>query len=96
MFCLRLRNAAPTTYLPATLITAMKRCGASSDFGSVTGTPAGIINYRGSYILVGIPDIGVGNGIQRYAGNSTVSGDPNAWIDLRISVKDGDITYISG
>ena len=85
--------------IPAEFITQMQRCGASSNFGSSTGTPPGIIYYRSSYILVGIPDIGVGNGIQRYLGQNNViypAGDPNAFIDLRISVLNGQYTLISG
>jgi hypothetical protein len=88
--------------LPADLIAAMKRCGASNDFGSSTGSPVGIINYRGSYVLVGIPGIGQDNGLQRYMGASVVNGsgdqigDPSAFIDLRFSVINGQYTYISG
>ena len=92
------RNATGAP-LPADLITQMKRCGASSDFGSSTGSPAGIIYYRSSYLLVGIPGIGVGNGIQRYVGQNNITypaGDPNAFIDLRISVLNGQYTVISG
>jgi hypothetical protein len=79
--------------LPADLISAVQRCGGSSDFGS---KPSGILNYRSAYILVGIPGIGVNNGLQRYIGNSNASGDPNAAIDLRISVLNGNYSYISG
>lgn len=82
-----------STPLPAGLISAVQRCGGSSDFGS---KPSGIINYRGAYVLVGIPEIGTGNGLQRYLGNNTPSGDPNAGVDLRFSVLNGDYTYISG
>lgn len=69
--------------------TAMRRCGASSNFASV-------LRYRSAYILVGIPGIGVNNGLQKYVGAFGGSGDPNAWIDLRISVLNGEYTYISG
>jgi hypothetical protein len=89
-------NGSP---LSASLITAMKNCGASSNFGSSTGTPAGILYYRSSYILVGIPGIGVGIGEQRYVGGNNVTypqGDPNAFIDLRISVLNGQYTVVSG
>jgi hypothetical protein len=85
--------AGSPALLPAGLISAVQRCGASSTFGSV---PPGIINYRSAYVLLGIPEIGTGNGIERYVGNSTFNGDPNAAIDLRFSVLDGDYTYISG
>jgi hypothetical protein len=96
----------PTTNYPLStdLVNAIKRCGASNDFGSansgIVTSPLssydGIIHYRGAYVLVGIPGIGVGNGLQRYVGNSIVDGDPNAVIDLRISVFNGEYTYISG
>jgi len=82
--------------LPAGLIAAMKRCGAYSNFGSSTGSPAGFINYRGSYVLVGIPGISSGNTLQQYIGTSIAQGDPNAFIDLRFSVTNGQYTYISG
>lgn len=36
------------------------------------------------------------NGIQRYVGDTTPTGDPNAAIDLRFSVLNGEYTYISG
>ena len=84
--------------LPAGLITAVKRCGGSSDFGSSNGTPVGIINYRGAYLLVGVPGIGTGNGIQRYLGVATGTlgkdGDPLAAIDVRFSITNGIYTYI--
>lgn len=87
------RNATPNTYLPANLITAMQRCGAFANFGS---NPPGFINYRGSYVLVGIPGINSADSLQNYIGNSTPTGDPNAFIDLRFSVVNGQYTYISG
>jgi hypothetical protein len=79
--------------LPAGLIAAIKRCGGSSTFAS---SPSGFINYRSAYLLLGIPGTGTGNGIERYVGNSTSTGDPNAAIDLRFSVLNGEYTYISG
>jgi hypothetical protein len=79
--------------LPTGLIAAIKRCGGSNDFGS---KPSGVLNYRSAYVLVGIPGIGVDNGLQKYIGDSTATGDPNAAIDLRISVLNGEYTYISG
>ena len=85
--------AGSPSLLPAGLISAIQRCGGSSDFGS---GPSGIINYRGAYVLLGIPGIGTNNGIQRYVGNTSGSGDPNAAIDLRFSVSNGAYTYISG
>ena len=82
--------------LPAGLITAMQNCGASSNFGSSIGSPSGFINYRSSYILVGIPGCGTGNGLEKYRGLNIVGGDPNAFLDLRFSVLNGQYTYISG
>ena len=86
-------NGSP---LPAGLITAMQNCGASSNFGSSIGSPPGFINYRSSYILVGIPGCGTGNGLEKYRGLDIVGGDPNAFLDLRFSVLNGEYTYISG
>jgi hypothetical protein len=71
------------------LKTAMQNCGASSSFNT-------LINYRGAYVLVGIPGIGVDGGLERYVGVTGGSGDPNALVDLRISVSGGNYTYISG
>lgn len=93
-----------THFLLQTFVDAMKRCGASSYFGSASGTYSpgsytGFINYRGAYVLVGIPGVGVGGGLERYFGNNTFGGDPNACVDLRFSVTNevnGKYTYISG
>ena len=72
------------------LKTAMQNCGASSSFNT-------LINYRGAYVLVGIPGVGVDGGLERYVGNVAGGiGDPNALVDLRISVSGGNYTYISG
>jgi hypothetical protein len=57
------------------------------------------LNYRGAYILLGIPGIEENGGLEYYIGADTSpgnAGDPNAWIDLRFSVRDGEYTYISG
>lgn len=72
-----------------TLVDSFQRCGASSSFNSM-------IEYRGAYVLVGIPGIEVNNGLERYAGANNVNGDPNALIDLKISILNGLYTYISG
>jgi len=69
------------------LQTEFKNCGASSTFAS-------LLKYRGAYVLVGIPGIGVNNGLQKYAGATGSS--PTSWVDLRISVLNGEYTYISG
>ena len=68
---------------------AFQRCGASSNFNTM-------INHRSAYVLVGIPGIDVDNGLEKYLGDSTPTGDPNALVDLRISVLNGEYTYISG
>jgi hypothetical protein len=92
-------NAAqPLTQL---FVDAMKRCGASASFGSSNGTYTpgsynGFIYYRSAYILVGIPGVGVGGGLERYVGGNILDGDPNARIDLRISVTNGQYSYVSG
>ena len=87
-------QSAGVLALPANMIAAIKRCGGSSDFGSSDDTSPGIIQYRSAYILIGIPGIGTGNGIQRYKG--AVDDDPTAALDVRISVFGGKYTYISG
>lgn len=72
------------------LVSAFVRCGASSSYPSS-------LNYRSSYVLVGIP--GTGNGYERFRGgplSTYPSGDPNAWLDITISVVNGQYTYISG
>ena len=86
----------PRTNISTPLIEQIQRCGGSSTFGSSL-SPPGFVTYRSAYVLLGIPGIGTGNGIQRYLGNnSSANGDPNAAIDLRFSVLDGNYTYISG
>ena len=71
------------------LKTAMQNCGASSSYNT-------LLNSRGAYVLVGIPGIGVDNGLERYLGSNIGGGDPNALVDVRISVSGGNYTYISG
>ena len=74
---------------------AMQRCGASSGYHAK-------LKYRSAYILLGIPGINVNGGLEYYVGNTTLDntghevGDPNAWIDLKFSVRNGKYTYISG
>jgi hypothetical protein len=83
--------------LPAGLITAIKRCGATTTFGSANGSPAGFIQYRGAYVLLGIPGLGTGTGYETYCGaNNGPTGDPHAVVDMRFSVFNGNIYYISG
>jgi hypothetical protein len=85
---------ADTLVIPADMIAAVQRCGGSSDFGSSDDIPAGILQYRSAYILIGIPGIGTGNGIQRYKGAS--SDDATAALDVRFSVFGGQYTLVSG
>ena len=84
------KNYGGNTALPAGLITAIKRCGGSSNFGS------DIINFRGAYLLVGIPGNDQNTGIQRTGGQNIANGDPNAAIDLRFLVLNGTFSIISG
>jgi hypothetical protein len=90
----------PLTYGLTTAYTvgAVQRCGASSNFGSANNVShPGFINYRGSYVLIGIPGIGMGNGIERYQGiNNGNTGDPNAFLDVRMYVLAGQYKYLSG
>jgi len=84
------KNSGGSSPLPDNLIAAIKRCGGSNNFGS------SIINFRGASILVGIPGNGVNTGIQRFGGQNIADGDPNAAIDLRLSVSNGVFSIISG
>jgi len=84
------KNDGGSAALPAGLVAAIKRCGGSSNFGS------DIISFRGAYVLVGIPGNGVNTGIQRFSGQNIANGDPNAAIDLRLSVSNGVFSIISG
>ena len=73
-------------------ITAMKRCGAPSNFGN----PANFF-YRSVYVLVGTPGMGTGKGLERYSGaDNSGTGDPAAVIDLTIKFVSGQYTYVSG
>jgi len=86
--------------LPQRFITALQEFGASSSFGSAVGigTPNGFLYWRNAYILVGSPGIGVNAGIEhRYGASSATTdpGDPNAFIDLRISILNGQYTQVS-
>lgn len=76
-------------YNNADLQTAFQRCGGSANCLSQ-------IQYRGAYVLLGIPGIGLGKGVERYVGTVVANGDPNAWIDMRFSLDRGRYTYISG
>ena len=92
-------STSQNTVLQADFITSMKYIGASNSFGSAVGigTPNGFLYWRNAYILVGSPGLGVGNGIEhRYGASSatTEPGDPNAFIDLKISILNGQYTQV--
>ncbi len=73
------------------LVNELLECGASTAYPSS-------LNYRSSYVLVGIPGINAGNGYERFRGgplSTYPDGDPNAWLDITISVVNGQYTYIS-
>jgi hypothetical protein len=85
----------PETYgndnipLSQEFVDAIKRCGGSSSFGSFIGSydpndDSGNLKYRSAYILVGVPGIGVGNGLEYYKGDN--DGYVDSVIDLRIAV----------
>lgn len=62
---------------------AMYRCGASAAvFGSFN-----LFKYRSAYVLIGIPDIGKGNGYEAYAGATDSS--TTAWVDVPFSIYNG-------
>ena len=62
---------------------AMYRCGASPE---VFGYPS--FKSRSSYILVGIPDIGEGNGLELYSGDE--DNDTDAWCETTLLIKNGN------
>lgn len=65
---------------------AIYRCG-----GSRAIFASNEFAYRSSYILVGIPGCGEGNGIERYSGKIIETGDPDSYCEISFQVKDGDI-----
>ena len=78
-----------TNRLTSGLPAAMYRCGASRTvFGSDN------FKVHGSYILVGIPGCGEGNGAEAYQGS--VNDDVNAFCDMSFTVLNGSITGVSG
>lgn len=75
--------------LSAGLDAAMYRCGASR---AVFG--ASNFQHRSAYILVGIPGIGEGQGVEKYVG--AVSADPNAWVDYQLQLVNGRPVALGG
>lgn len=73
-----------TNGLPA----AIGRCGGSAVFSSAQ------FRFRAAYLLIGIPGIGVGNGIELYAG--AIDGDPNARVETTVMLTDGELHGLNG
>lgn len=67
---------------------AMYRHGASR---AVFGSPN--FKYRSAYVLIGIGACGEGNGFEAYAGD--IDSDPNAWVDVSFTVRNG-LPIVSG
>lgn len=72
-----------TSGLPA----ALKRCGASQ-------VTLNRFKARGAYILVGIPGIGEGGGVERYAGD--VDNATNAWCEYHLQLVNGRPVALGG
>lgn len=70
------------------LMAAMYRCGASP---AVFGSAA--FKYRGSYVLVGVPGCGQGNGTEAYRGDADDS--TSAWCEISFTLLGSDIAGIS-
>jgi hypothetical protein len=66
------------------LLTQIKRCGGTEALFKTTQW-----YYRGAYILVGIPGIGEGKGMEKYEG--IISSDPAAYASLMFIIADGEI-----
>lgn len=69
---------------------AMYRCGASRYVFGATSP----FKYRGAYILVGIPGIGEGAGIERYAGSSDNAAD--AYCEYQLQLVNGRPVSLGG
>jgi uncharacterized phage protein (TIGR02218 family) len=69
---------------------AMVRCGASSVFSSNE------FNYRSSYILVGIPGIGEGRGLENYVGpDNGLVGSEASFCSLKVTISNGWVEGIT-
>lgn len=66
---------------------ALKRCGA-------TQTTLDRIKFHGAYLLVGIPGMGEGSGIERYAGD--VGSSSQAWVELQLQLVNGRPVGLAG
>lgn len=69
---------------------AIYRCGGSQ---AVYGSTE-LFKVRGAYILIGIPGIGEGQGIELYAGD--VDSSPDAWVDTTFTVHNGNVSLPGG
>lgn len=78
-----------TNRLTGGLPDALYRCGASP---AVFGGDA--FRFRSAYILVGIPGIGPGQGVEKYVG--AVDDAPNAWIDYQLQLVNGRPVALGG
>ena len=77
-------NEPQTNRLTNGLDTAIYRCGGSrAVFGSIN------FKFRSAYILLGIPGIGEGNGVELYSGD--IDSDADAWVDTQIQIMNGNI-----
>lgn len=72
----------PMANRTATLLNALYRCGATS---AVIASSS--FQYRGAYVLIGVPGCGTGNGFEAYAGNASAS--TTSIIDLYFTIKNG-------
>lgn len=68
-----------------TLLAEITRAGGSASFSSLL--------YRGAYLLIGIPNIGAGNGIEML---SDVGGQANAWVATGFWLIDGMVHGLNG
>ena len=74
-----------TNRLTPALLTAMKRCGASS---AVYGSPE--FKFRSAFAMVAYGGCGEGAGYEVY--NGAVAGDTNAWCDVAFQVQNSQYT----
>lgn len=83
-------NGTPWQVMPSTFFEAIFRCGGSPAlypywFGG------GKLYFQGAYVLVGIPGIGTGNGLEKVTG---IQGSVS-WIDLQVSIVNGQYSLVS-
>ena len=83
IFVLFTHDEPITGRTPGMLTAVYKNGGSRTIFGSAN------FRFRSAYILIGVGKIGEGNGIELYAGD--ISGDPDAWVETTITIKNGNI-----